>query len=69
MSALHPRTVVPVAAGAAFVGLALFIASGRSFGFDSSLVLLLREANDPSTPLGPAWLREAMRDVTALGSS
>lgn len=68
MSALHPRTLVPVAAAAAFVGLALFIASGRSFAFDSQVVLLLREANDPSTPLGPAWLREAMRDLTALGS-
>jgi len=68
MSALHPRTVVPVAAAGAFVGLALFIGSGRSFAFDSQVVLLLREANDPSTPLGPASLREAMRDLTALGS-
>ncbi len=68
MSALHPRTLVPVAAAGAFVGLALFILSGRSFAFDSSVVLMLREVDDPSTPLGPAWLREAMRDVTALGS-
>ncbi|WP_181300626.1 phosphatase PAP2 family protein [Bosea sp. 124] len=65
---LQPRVLVPVAAAFAFLGLALFIVSGRSFAFDRSLVLLFREAGDPSTPLGPAWLREAMRDVTALGS-
>ncbi|AMJ63298.1 phosphatase PAP2 family protein [Bosea sp. PAMC 26642] len=68
MSSLKPRILIPLAAGLAFVGLALFIASGRSFAFDTSLVLLLRVTGDPSTPLGPPWLREAMRDVTALGS-
>lgn len=62
------RILIPVAAGFAFLGLALFIGSGRSFAFDRSLVLLFRETDDPSVLLGPAWLREAMRDVTALGS-
>ncbi|KRE18124.1 hypothetical protein ASE63_02780 [Bosea sp. Root381] len=59
---------MPVAAAFAFLGLALFIASGRSFAFDQSLVLLFRESDDLATPIGPAWFREAMRDVTALGS-
>jgi len=68
MFSLKPRILVPVAAAFAFIGLAVFIASGRSFAFDTTLVMLLREANDPSVPLGPAWLREAMRDITALGS-
>lgn len=68
MSVLKPRLLVPIAAAFAFLGLALFIASGRSFAFDASLVLLMREGGDPATPLGPPWLREAMRDVTALGS-
>ncbi len=62
------RVLVPLAAAFAFLGLALFILSGRSFAFDTSLVLLLRAANDPATPLGPLWLHEAVRDVTALGS-
>ncbi len=65
---LRPRLLVPVAAAFAFLGLALFIVSGRSFAFDRTLVLMFRESGDLSTPLGPAWFREAMRDVTALGS-
>lgn len=65
---LKPRLLVPLAAASAFLGLALFIASGRSFTFDASLMLLFRDSIDPSVPIGPAWLREAMRDVTGLGS-
>lgn len=65
---LKTRLLVPLAAASAFLGLALFIASGRSFAFDSSLMLLLRDSADPSVPIGPLWLREAMRDITALGS-
>jgi undecaprenyl-diphosphatase len=65
---LKSRLLFPLAAASAFLGLALFIASGRNFAFDTSLVLLFRTAADPSIPIGPAWLQEAMRDVTALGS-
>lgn len=65
---LKPRPLVPVIAACLFVGLALFIASGRKFDFDSTLLLLFRAASDPTTPIGPAWLHEAMRDLTALGS-
>ncbi len=68
IASLQPRVLVPVAAAFGFLGLALFIVSGRSFQFDSTIVLLLRSANDPATPLGPAWFAEMMRDVTALGS-
>jgi undecaprenyl-diphosphatase len=66
---LQPRILIPVAAACVFLALALFIASGRSFAFDRSIVLLFREAGDPSIPIGPAWLREAVRDVTAFGST
>jgi undecaprenyl-diphosphatase len=68
MFSLKPSTLVPVAAALAFIGLAALVASGYSFAFDSKLILLFRQAGDPSVPLGPAWLREAMRDLTALGS-
>lgn len=68
MFSLQPRVLVPIAAAFGFVGLATFIASGHSFDFDRSLVLIFREAGDPSMPIGPAWLREAMRDVSGLGS-
>lgn len=34
---------------------------------DEWLLRALREPGDPSDPLGPRWLEEASRDVTALG--
>ncbi len=63
-----PRVLFPVAAGFAFLGLALFIASGHSFAFDRTIVLFFRETGDPASPIGPAWLQEAVRDMTAFGS-
>lgn len=65
---LTPRFLLPLAAACAFVGLAILISLGHSFSFDTGLVLMLREPGNPSLPIGPAWLREAVRDVTALGS-
>lgn len=65
---LHPRLVVPAVAGLVFAALAASIASGHSFAFDRSLILLLREPGNPAVPLGPAWFQEAVRDMTALGS-
>lgn len=68
MFLLQPRFILPTAAAFAFLGLAIFVVAGRDFAFDTRLVMLFRDAADPSTPLGPAWFRETMRDVTALGS-
>lgn len=68
MFLLQPRFLLPVAAAFGFVGLAIYIAAGNSFAFDSRLMLLLRDATDASVPIGPPWLREMMRDLTALGS-
>ncbi len=65
---LHPRLVVPAVAGLLFLALAAAIASGRSFAFDRSLILLFREPGNPAVPLGPAWFQEAVRDMTGLGS-
>jgi undecaprenyl-diphosphatase len=36
---------------------------------DRLLVLALRNPLDPLQPIGPAWLHEAARDITALGST
>jgi undecaprenyl-diphosphatase len=36
--------------------------------FDRYVLLLLRNPADLSDPIGPPWLEETMRDVTALGS-
>ncbi|CAH1655370.1 putative Phosphatidylglycerophosphatase B [Hyphomicrobiales bacterium] len=65
---LQPRILIPAAAGLAFLVLAAFIASDRSFAFDTRLVLLFRDPANPAVPLGPAWFQEAVRDMTALGS-
>lgn len=37
--------------------------------FDTRILLAFREAGHPDTPLGPHWLKEAVRDVTSLGSA
>jgi len=64
----QPRVLVPAAAALVFLGLAALIASGHSFAFDRSLILMLRDPADPSVPIGPSWFQEAVRDMTALGS-
>ncbi len=53
----------------AFVRIAGEVAGGETRGFDEWLLLLLRNPADTADPLGPAWLEEAMRDMTALGST
>jgi len=41
---------------------------GKTYVFDRRIALALRDPADPSVPIGPAWLQEAARDVTSLGS-
>lgn len=43
------------------------IARGSQFAFDSAIMLALRTPGDLATPAGPAWLKQVMVDVTALG--
>ena len=45
------------------------VAGSDTNWFDSRVLLTLRSTADPATPLGPAWIQEAARDVTALGST
>ena len=52
-----------------FVEIADDMAEGELQAFDSSILLGLRTAGDPRDPLGPRWLEEAVRDVTALGGN
>src|SRR6187551_1339960 len=44
------------------------VMEGDTVAFDRAILLMLRRAGDPATPIGPWWLREAMVDLTALGS-
>jgi undecaprenyl-diphosphatase len=52
----------------AFGIIAQEVTEGKSSAFDRRVVLALRDSADPSVPIGPAWLQEAARDVTSLGS-
>jgi undecaprenyl-diphosphatase len=52
-----------------FALIALAVAGGEPIAFDRWVLLGLRHASDPSLPLGPRWLPEAARDLTALGST
>jgi len=51
-----------------FVELAEQVGSGGTHDFDNRVLAALRNPNDPTLPLGPLWLVDAARDVTALGS-
>jgi undecaprenyl-diphosphatase len=51
-----------------FVELADEVNEGDLESFDRAVLMSLRHANDPTQPIGPHWLAEAMRDITALGS-
>jgi undecaprenyl-diphosphatase len=52
----------------AFGFIAQEVTEGKSLAFDRRIVLALRDPADPSALWGPAWLQEAARDVTSLGS-
>ncbi len=43
------------------------IGEGDTARFDRAVLLALRQTADPNLPVGPLWLRETARDITALG--
>lgn len=44
------------------------VVEGEPLAFDRRLMLALRNPADPAQPLGPPWVQEMARDITALGS-
>ena len=52
-----------------FIELAENVGEGETLHFDEWAVRALREADDPADPLGPHWLEEIGRDLTALGGN
>jgi undecaprenyl-diphosphatase len=44
------------------------VVEGETSAFDQSIILAFREPGNPSALIGPAWVQEAARDVTSLGS-
>ena len=71
VSRLEPTSLVLITllAGAAwvFVELADEVREGTTQSIDERVLLALRAADNPEDPLGPRWLEEVARDVTALG--
>ena len=48
--------------------LAQTVVEGKSSAFDRSIILAFRDHGNPTVPVGPAWVQEAARDLTSLGS-
>ena len=51
-----------------FVELAEVARDTTAHAFDTDIMLAFREPGMPDDPIGPPWLEEAVRDITALGS-
>ncbi|QND69165.1 phosphatase PAP2 family protein (plasmid) [Mesorhizobium loti] len=73
----HPSAseIWPIAAlflaGCLILGFGLLaeeVLEGDTSKFDMTVLMALRSGGNPADPIGPAWLEEAGRDVTALGS-
>jgi undecaprenyl-diphosphatase len=71
-AAVEPRALALVLAiaicGWTFLELADEVTEGDTRSFDAAVLMALRSSADPSDPLGPGWVEELGRDVTALGS-
>lgn len=44
------------------------VMEGSTSAFDRYVILALQSGGNPSDPIGPQWVQEMARDVTALGS-
>ncbi len=51
-----------------FAVVAQLVANGWTQSFDESFIRAMRHADDPAQPIGPAWLNQLAREITALGS-
>lgn len=52
----------------AFIAISDEVLEGDTHAIDETILLSLRTPGDPSDPLGPGWVEEWARDLTALGS-
>ncbi|MBI4952339.1 MAG: phosphatase PAP2 family protein [Myxococcales bacterium] len=50
-----------------FVVVAGEVSDGSTRSLDQTLLLAFRNPDDPSDPIGPRWVEEIARDLTALG--
>lgn len=66
--ALLVSIALAAASLALFAQLANEVVEGETHAFDERVLLALRDPVDTRDPIGPGWLEDLMRDVTALGS-
>lgn len=52
-----------------FVELAGEVLEGDTRAFDHTVLMAMRDPTNPSDPLGPPWVEEVGRDITALGGN
>ena len=52
-----------------FVRLAGEVLEGETMAFDTRILQALRSPDDPSKPIGPAWIENALLDLTAIGGT
>lgn len=66
---LLPLLVLALVAGGAwaFAEIADEVIEGETHEVDERLLLALRTPGDPADPIGPEWIEEMARDITALG--
>ena len=68
-----PRTLIFIAlvaaAASAVIAILDEVVEGETRAIDEAIILGFRVPGDPADPIGPPWLEEAVRDVTALGSA
>jgi undecaprenyl-diphosphatase len=50
-----------------FLALASEVMEGDTKALDTRILVSLRKADDPSRPIGPAWVESALLDLTAIG--
>jgi undecaprenyl-diphosphatase len=71
-TASHRFLLIPaVVAAALLAGFGMVadeVLEGETVAFDQAVTLAFRDNGDMNDPIGPTWLEEAARDVTALGS-
>jgi undecaprenyl-diphosphatase len=70
-SMLEARTLIAlfisVGAMLLFAAFVDWVIEGHTRAFDESVLLAFRDPNNPSHPIGPAWLQIMFRDITPLG--
>ncbi len=50
-----------------FLALASEVMEGDTKALDTRILVSLRKADDPSRPIGPAWVESTLLDLTAIG--